>query len=185
MIEIRFHGRGGQGAVVASKLLARAVVEEGKYAVTFPMYGVERRGAPVAAFLRVDERPIRLKTLIYEPDIVVVLDPALLALVNVFEGLKEGGSVIINYGGDPSRLPVDRGKYRHFVVDATGIALDLGLGSRTNPIVNTAMLGAFAGATRLVSLETLERVVREGAPAKKEENAMAVRRAFESVREVT
>ena len=184
MIEIRFHGRGGQGTVVASKLLAKALVEEGKYAVTFPLYGVERRGAPVAAFLRVDERPIRLKTLIYEPDIVVVLDPALLALVNVFEGLREGGSVIINYDGDPSRLPVDRAKYRLFVVDATGIALELGLGSRTNPIVNTAMLGAFAGATGMVSVGTLERVVREGAPAKKEENAMAVRKAYEAVREV-
>ena len=185
MIEIRFHGRGGQGAVVASKLLAKALVEEGKYVVTFPMYGVERRGAPVAAFLRVDERPIRLKTLIYEPDIVVILDPALLAFVNVFEGLKEGGSVIINYDGDPARLPVDRGRYRLYVVDATGIALELGLGSRANPFVNTAMLGAFAGATGMVKLETLERVVREGSPAKKEENAMAVRRAFESVREVT
>jgi len=96
MIEIRIHGRGGQGAVIASEVLAMAAFREGKHVTSFPAFGVERRGAPVAAFTRIDDRPIRLKCEIYAPDHVVVLDPSLLQVVDVTAGLKPGGWILVN-----------------------------------------------------------------------------------------
>src|SRR5512147_339759 len=96
MIEIRFHGRGGQGAVSSAELAALAAIEEGKFAQAFPSFGPERRGAPVMAFVRVSEKPIVTREKIYEPDIVIVLDPTLLKIVNVEAGLKKGGIIILN-----------------------------------------------------------------------------------------
>ena len=96
MIEIRFHGRGGQGAVTSAELTALAAIEQGKYAQAFPSFGPERRGAPVMAFVRVSDEPIRTREKIYEPDIVVVLDPTLLEIVNVAAGLKKDGIVVLN-----------------------------------------------------------------------------------------
>src|SRR5664280_145387 len=96
MIEVRFHGRGGQGAVTAAEILAKAAFEDGKYCQAFPFFGVERRGAPVMAFTRIDDQPIRRRYQVYKPDYVVVLDDGLLEVVDVFSGLKEGGKVIIN-----------------------------------------------------------------------------------------
>jgi pyruvate ferredoxin oxidoreductase gamma subunit/2-oxoisovalerate ferredoxin oxidoreductase gamma subunit len=104
MIEIRFHGRGGQGSVVASKILATSIFLDGKYSQSFPAFGVERRGAPVTAFLRVDDKPIRIRTEIYEPDHIIILDPLLVDQVPLAEGLKKEGIVIINSSKKPGEF---------------------------------------------------------------------------------
>jgi 2-oxoisovalerate ferredoxin oxidoreductase gamma subunit len=172
MIEIRFHGRGGQGAVTAARLLAEAAFNEGKYCQAFPSFGAERRGAPVVAFTRIDDKPIRIRTLVYEPNHVVVLDPTLLEVVNVASGLKRGGIIVINAKEVPEQLKA----LKVATVDATAIALDL-LGS---PITNTAMLGAFARATKLVSLSSVVKVVDGYFGGKlAEKNVAAVEAAYE------
>ena len=181
MIEIRFHGRGGQGSVIASKLLAKAFFKEGKYVSAFPYFGVERRGAPVTAFTRVDHNPIRAKYQIYEPDYVVVLDYSLLKAVNILKGLKSDGWVIINTIKEPNELKKELNYGRVATVDATTIALKHHLGSQAAPIVNTAILGAFSRVSNLVKIENVMDAIREGAPAKKEENAMAAKDAYDNV----
>jgi len=181
MEEIRFHGRGGQGSVVASKILAVAVAKEGKYIQAFPEFGVERRGAPVAAFIRINDDQIYEKSKIYEPDHIVVLDPTLLNAVNVTEGLKEGGWVIINTEREPKDIPI-KGNYRIATIDATSIAVNHRLGSKTAPIVNTAILGAVVKVLKICSLESLEEAVREQAPVKKDENVAAAREAYEKAK---
>lgn len=155
MLNIRFHGRGGQGAVTAAELLAVAVSFEGKYSQAFPVFGVERRGAPVTAFCRIDEKPIRLHQQIYEPNIVIVLDRKLLEAVDVCKGLKGDGMVIVNTRKKKEELGIKAKNV--YAVDATGIALKH-IGA---PIVNTAMLGAFAKATNLVKLESIEKAIGE------------------------
>ena len=169
MIEVRFHGRGGQGAVTAAEILAKAAFEDGKYCQAFPFFGVERRGAPVMAFTRIDNKPIRRRYQVYNPDYVVVLDDGLLEVVDVFSGLKEGGKVIINTNnGVETTKGVEINK-----VDATGIALDI-LGV---PIVNTILLGAFAGVTGEVSIESIIKIINEtfsGSVAEKNEKAAKV-----------
>lgn len=179
MYEIRFHGRGGQGAVTASRILALAAFKENKYVISFPFFGTERRGAPVTAFTRIDEEPILLKTQIYEPDYVVILDPYVLSTGDVTSGVPEDGMIIINSGKDPEDFNLDR---KTVTVDATSIAVSLELGSRANPIVNTSMLGAFAKATGLISLETVVSATMESSPKKPEQNARAVEQAFSSVK---
>jgi 2-oxoacid:acceptor oxidoreductase gamma subunit (pyruvate/2-ketoisovalerate family) len=178
MIEVRFHGRGGQGAVVASEILAKAAVKEGLYAAAFPFFGVERRGAPVMAYCRIDERPIRIHAGIYEPDHVVVLDQGLIKLVDVLQGHKPGGSVVVNTSKSMTQvgLPTDR---RLVLVDATTIALNRGLGSGTAPIVNTAMLGAFARACPVVSIDSIVECIRASVPAKHEQNVAAALDAYQ------
>jgi 2-oxoisovalerate ferredoxin oxidoreductase gamma subunit len=177
MIEIRFHGRGGQGAVTAANILASAAFKEGKYVQAFPFFGVERRGAPVTAFTRIDDKPIRIKTQIYEPDIVVVLDPSLLDTVDVTAGLKEGGIVIINTEKSKEEVleKLKRKPAKLALVDATGIALEvLGL-----PITNTAILGAVAKATGLVKLESVQEAIKETfSGTLGEKNAKAAEEAF-------
>ena len=182
MIEVRFHGRGGQGAVVASEILASALFKEGKYVQAFPAFGVERRGAPVTAFLRIDEQPIRLRCQIETPDHIVILDPTLIAVVDVTQGLRPGGWILISSDRGPEafRTLRDRGG-RIAVVDACEIAVKHHLGSRTNPIVNTAILGAFARVTELVSLEAITEAIAEGVPLRPEENIAAAREAYERV----
>jgi len=96
MIELRFHSRGGQGGVIAGKLLAVAIFKEGKFVQTFPTFGVERRGAPVMTFVRISDKPIRLRNQVYAPDHLVVLDPSLLQFFDVLQGLKEGGIILVN-----------------------------------------------------------------------------------------
>lgn len=181
MIEIRFHGRGGQGAVIASKILAVAFFKEGKFAQSFPAFGVERRGAPVAAFLRADDKKIYLRSNIYTPDHIIVLDPTLITAANVTEGLKEGGWIIINTPQHPSLLKDKLPAYRIATVDASKIAVELALGSRTAPIVNTAILGAFARATGLVKLDSVMESIEEEVPLKPKDNALAARRAFDEL----
>ena len=147
MIEIRFHGRGGQGAVTSAEMLALAAIGEGKYAQAFPSFGPERRGAPVVAFCRIDDKPIRIRANIYEPDLVVVLDASLLKIVNVASGLKPNGILVTNTKEAPEKVKEDlKLKNRLAAVDATKIALEiLGL-----PITNTTMLGSLIKAWEVV-----------------------------------
>lgn len=153
MIEIRFHGRGGQGAVTSAELLAQAAIDEGKYATAFPSFGPERRGAPVVAFARVDEQPVRLRSKIYRPDVVVVLDPSLLDIANPSEGIRDGGILIINSTHEPESI---RNKLSYSgkmaLVDAGAIAKEvIGL-----PITNTTMVGALIKGTSLLSVDSLK-----------------------------
>jgi len=180
MYEVRFHGRGGQGAVTAATILADAAFREGKDVQAFPIFGVERRGAPVAAFMRMDTKPIDLKTQIYEPDSIVVLDPTLLDVIDVTKGLKEGGKIIINSSKKASEFKF--GKAKVYTIDATKIAVKHGLGTKTNPIVNTAILGAYSKAVGNVGIEAIEEAIGEKVPRKKEENKKAAREAYEETR---
>jgi len=180
MIEIRIHGRGGQGAVIASKLLVTAAAKEGKKVQAFPLFGAERRGAPVAAFARVDEEKIRIHSEVYTPDGVVILDPVLYKTVAVTAGLKEGGWILLNSPNPPSSYSFPA-HFRVATVDASSIALKHKLGSRTEPIVNTAILGALAKVTGIIGIEALAETVREAVPGKGKENEAAAREAFEKV----
>ncbi len=180
MLEIRFHGRGGQGAVVASKMLAVAFFKEGKGVQSFPTYGAERRGAPVAAFIRVDDKPVLYHHNIYTPTHVVVLDPSLMERVDVTQGLKKGGFVLVNTKLAPTDFPDLEGFEVH-VVDASGIAVKHGLGSPENPIVNTAVLGAFAKASGLVGLPAVLEAVKEESPIKVKANLAAAEEAYNKV----
>lgn len=180
VIEIRFHGRGGQGAVIASELLAQAAFLEGKHPQSFPFFGVERRGAPVAAFTRIDTQPIQVRTSITDPDIVIVLDPGLAHTVPVAAGLKPTGLLLLNTTRKAKdvKLPT---LARVVTLDASGIALAHGLGSAASPIVNTAMLGALVSAWKVVSLPSLLAAIRAFVPAKVEANVKAAEQAAAAV----
>jgi len=179
LIEVRFHGRGGQGAVTGVRVLATALYFEGKFTQAIPMYGTERRGAPVVSFLRVGDRRINERDLVHEPDMVVVLDPLLGRTVPVTEGLKEGGLVLINHPRSGREAGLG-GNFKVATVDATDIALET-LG---RPITNTAILGAFAKVTGMVSLGSLEKAVLKQWPGRiGEMNVRAVRRAYKEATE--
>jgi 2-oxoacid:acceptor oxidoreductase gamma subunit (pyruvate/2-ketoisovalerate family) len=180
MKEIRFHGRGGQGAVIASNILANAAFMEGKDVQAFPYFGVERRGAPVTAFVRLDDKRIRIKYFIYNPNYVIVMDESLLKAVDVTAGLKDPGIVIVNSKRSPEAMEL--GQWKVATVDATGIALDHGLGSKVAPIVNTVLLGAFVTATEEVKLDSVLASIPDQVPIKAEENSTACREAAEQVR---
>ena len=150
MKEIRIHGRGGQGAVLAARMLASAFVLEGKSVASFPMYGFERRGAPVVAFTRFDDKPIREKTQIYEPDCLIVIDPGLLTLPTLFTGLKPEGVFILNSPKKIKEQP-DENLKTGGLIDATGIAVqEIG-----RDIPNTCLLGAFAAASGWLKLQSI------------------------------
>jgi 2-oxoacid:acceptor oxidoreductase gamma subunit (pyruvate/2-ketoisovalerate family) len=182
ILEVRWHGRGGQGAWTASELLARAAISEGKHIQSFPEFGPERMGAPVTAFTRISTEPIRLHCAVYNPDVVAVLDPTLLKSVNVADGLnEEGGNIIVNTKDEPAnvrkQLGSDRGKL--WTVPATEISIKV-LGM---PITNTAMLGAVARVTGIVSLQTVERMVKGRFRADvAEKNFTVVKEAYEEVK---
>lgn len=180
MLEIRTHGRGGQGAVIASEILAEAFFREGKFVQAFPAFGVERRGAPVVSFTRISDSEIRERCEISEPDHLIVLDPVLIDTVNITAGLKNGGWIVINTNRDMKGSPL-LGKFRLATVDANTIALKYGLGSRSAPIVNTSIIGAFAGATKLVGLEAVMNAVSEFVPVRKENNVKAAEEAYRSL----
>lgn len=182
MIEIRFHGRGGQGVVVASEILAVAFFKENKSVQAFPTFGVERRGAPVAAFLRVGEQPIRIRCQIEQPDHVIILDPTLIPVVEVTAGLRAAGWILINSDKEPPFF--DRflkGGWQVATVDASSIACRHDLGTRTNPIVNTAILGAFSASTGLVRLESVLEAIADRAPGRREKNQDAAQDAAAEV----
>ncbi|MCK5251832.1 MAG: 2-oxoacid:acceptor oxidoreductase family protein [Thermoplasmata archaeon] len=180
MKEIRFHGRGGQGAVIASNILANAAFLEGKDVQAFPYFGVERRGAPVTAFVRVDDKPIRIKFFIYHPNFVIVLDESLLKAVDVTAGLQDPGIVVVNSNRTPEAMGMEG--YKIATVDATAIALEHGLGSKVAPIVNTVMVGAFVTATDEMKLESVLAVIPDQVPIKAEENSQACKKAAETVK---
>jgi 2-oxoacid:acceptor oxidoreductase gamma subunit (pyruvate/2-ketoisovalerate family) len=181
MLEIRIHGRGGQGGVIASKVLAEALFREGWDVQAFPAFGVERRGAPVAAFVRADLKPIRLRCQVERPDALIILDPTLLDDPATLTGLAPEGWVVVNTDLDPAFLPIPLA-FRVAAVDASGIALRHGLGSASAPIVNTAILGAFARATGSVSLPALRAAIAAAVPAKAAQNAAAAAEAFTRTR---
>lgn len=172
MLEVRIHGRGGQGAQVACQILAAAFFRSGRHVQAFAAYGGERRGAPVTAFLRVDSRPIRLRCDIEGPHHVLVLDPTLLADARAAADVRPGGLVVVNSPETPG-APLPPG-VRLVAVDAAAIAERAGLG----PIVSTAVLGAFAGVSGLVSLDHLTAAVQEGSPSRARENAEACALAY-------
>ncbi len=177
MIEIRTHGRGGQGAVVASKVLAAALFREERFVQAFPAFGVERRGAPVVAFTRFDTKPIRLRCEIYEPDHIIVLDHALTETIDITAGLKKGGWIVINSHASPEDFTYSD-RFNLAVVDANEIAWRHRLGSRATPIVNTAILGAFSKATGLVGLDAVLEAISESVPLNPEGNRQAAIDAF-------
>lgn len=180
MIEIRFHGRGGQGAVIGSKVLAVALFSEGKYVQSFPAFGVERRGAPVMAFLRMDTAEIDLRCEVYTPDHIIVLDPSLLDSVDVTKGLKKGGTILINSDRAPGTF-AQFAEYSVATIDASAIAVRNELGSRQHPIVNTAILGAFARQSGLVSLDSVLAAVAQEVPFKREANKQAATDAYTQI----
>jgi 2-oxoacid:acceptor oxidoreductase gamma subunit (pyruvate/2-ketoisovalerate family) len=181
MIEIRFHGRGGQGAVVASELLAQAAFLEGLEPQSFPFFGVERRGAPVTAYARIDRRPILVRTRITTPDIVVVLEPSLFNVVPVTLGLRPEGLLLVNSTHAPGELRSPHQGPRA-TVDATSTALECQLGTIATPIVNTALLGALARASGVVQMDSLLRAIERFVPARPAENRRAAELGFARVR---
>jgi len=177
LIEIRWHGRGGQGAVTSAELVARAAIGEGKYAQAFPSFGPERRGAPVQAFTRIDSKePIKIRAEVTQPDVVIVLDPGLLSIVNVISGLKDGGIVVINTKKSSEQIRSELGiDGRLATVDATKIAREL-LGV---PIVNTTMIGALIRATGVIKLESVSEPLEDRFGRLAERNLKAMERAYE------
>ncbi|MCC6156757.1 MAG: 2-oxoacid:acceptor oxidoreductase family protein [Deltaproteobacteria bacterium] len=179
MLEIRFHGRGGQGAVTSAELLAHAAIAEGKFAQSFPSFGPERRGAPVLAFARIDEQKIYLREQVYEPDLVIVLDAALLDIVKVDEGVKEGGVIVVNTGENPDELRARYGYTRRVAtVNAQTIAIEV----LKRPIVNTTMLGGAIRAKGMVALESLKHPLEERFGALAARNFLVMQRAFDELK---
>jgi pyruvate ferredoxin oxidoreductase gamma subunit len=176
IIEIRLHGRGGQGAVTSAEILAEAAISEGKYAQAFPSFGPERRGAPVQAFVRVSiSEPIRNRASITEPDFVVVQDPGLLSTVDVGSGLKLGGLIIINTTKTAEQIRKEfKIKARIGTVGAAKIAMEL-LGVN---IVNTAMIGAILKATEIVKMESLIPPIMKRFGKNGDKNVAAFKRAY-------
>ena len=166
MLEIRIHGRGAQGAVTTGQIMAIAAFDDGKYSQTFPFFGVERCGAPVRCFCRIDDKPINLRSQVYHPDIVLVFEPSLIKDDNVTEGLKKGGTVIVNSNLDANKLGI-KGDYKVYAIDATAVSLKI----FGKPIgVNTAILGGFAGITKIITLESLKKAVDDVFAKRKGQN---------------
>jgi pyruvate ferredoxin oxidoreductase gamma subunit/2-oxoisovalerate ferredoxin oxidoreductase gamma subunit len=180
MQEIRFHGRGGQGTVVASILLAKAFFSAGYYVQTFPAFGVERRGAPVEAYLRLARTKILIRSNVYTPDHVMVQDVKLLEYVKSTGGLKRGGWILLNSPYLGENLEAFSG-FRLACVDATGIAVRNQLGTRTHPIINTAMVGAFARILEMPPLDMISAAIKEDIRIGPEQNTQACRDAYENV----
>lgn len=183
MIEIRLHGRGGQGAVVGANILAEAAMREGKHVQAFPLFGAERRGAAVQAFLRVDNKYIYMKDIVERPDHVIVLDAGLIKTkaAQVDKGLKKGGWILINSREGPEAFDFSS-NFSVATVDASSIAVKHGLGTAQAPIVNTAIIGGFIKFIDLVSLDALLHAVEAEVPVKKEANVAAAKEAYHSVK---
>jgi 2-oxoacid:acceptor oxidoreductase gamma subunit (pyruvate/2-ketoisovalerate family) len=176
--EFRIHGRGGQGAVMAARMLASAFVVEGKCVASFPMYGFERRGAPVQAFTRVDDKPIREKTQVYNPDLMMVIDPTLLKLNTLFSGLKPNGILIVNRSTALETRP-DPNMSIAGVVNATQIAME----EIGRDIPNTCLLGALAATTQWVKLESIIQSLSEYLSGDMlQKNMRSVERGFKEVK---
>ncbi len=179
LIEVRWHGRGGQGAVMASRIVAKAAFLDGMWSQAFPFFGAERRGAPVMAFTRIAKRPVRLRSQIYEPDVLVLLDPMFLTLEAAWRGVSEKTIVILNSDLDPDNLFLPKRVRKLAVVDATGITLDLGLEVAGLPVPNTAMVGAFVKGTGIISLKSSIEATESLLKRLREKNLEALKRAYE------
>ena len=155
--EVRIHGRGGQGAVLACSILAQALIDDGKHAVAIPSFGFERRGAPVAAFLRFSDAPIRAMTNVYHPDCVVCIDPTVHRTIDIYAGMKPGGTVVLTTKAQPDELKFPDSVARLGLCDAVGIALPI----YRKPVTNAIMLGAFARTTGLLSLTALKEALQQ------------------------
>lgn len=177
MYEVRLHGRGGQGTVLAATILAAAVVDEDKFAVAVPSFGFERRGAPVAAYLRMDTREIRRMTNIYHPDCIVCIDPTVSRSVDIFDGIRPSGTLVQATSRPIDGLKLPPGVVSVGLCDAVAIALPL----FGRAITNTIMLGAFARTTGLVSVGALERALEASdfRDAGLEQNMQALRRGYD------
>jgi 2-oxoisovalerate/pyruvate ferredoxin oxidoreductase gamma subunit len=178
MIEIRVHGRGGQGSVVVADLLALAFAKENKYVQSFPSFGPERRSAPVTAFVRADDSPIRLRCAIYNPGYLLILDASLFSVPDFVSGLRESGYIIVNSRHEATSFGL-MPRYQVATVDANAIAIAHHLGSKTNPIANTAMLGAFAKYTHLISIDSISDSIRESISINTEANIAAARESYD------
>ncbi len=180
MVEIRFHGRGGQGAVTSAEILAISAINSGKYAQAFPSFGPERRGAPVIAFSRISDERILNRTKIYEPDIVVVLDSSIMSIVNVIEGLKENGTIVVNTAKSPEELKKEFGRddIKVGTVNATKIAIDV-IG---RPITNIVMLGALLKVEPIIDLEAVFEPLKDRFGKIADKNIEASKLAYEQVK---
>jgi pyruvate ferredoxin oxidoreductase gamma subunit len=180
MFQIRIHGRGGQGVVTAAEMLSIAAFREGRHAQAFPSFGSERTGAPVVAYCRIDDRQIRLREPILEPDALIIQDPTLLHQVNVFAGLKPDGYVLINTTRSFEELGIDElmGRYRAEHL-CTVPATELALRHVGKPVPNAALLGGFAAVTAVISIDSVEAAIREKFPQRlADPNAAAAREAY-------
>jgi len=179
MIEVRWHGRGGQGAVTSVELLAVAAISKGKYAQGFPSFGPERRGAPIAAFSRFDEKQIKVRSGIYEPDVVIVLDSSLIGLVNVTDGLKPGGMLIVNTPKTPEEVKREINfSGTVATVDGTGIARkEMGV-----PIANTTMIGALIKMMRMIELSDMNDAINHRFGRIAQKNLAAMQRAYDEIK---
>ena len=176
LLEVRWHGRGGLGAVTSAELVARAAIGEGKYAQSFPSFGPERRGAPVVAFLRISDEFIRARTPVDQPDVVLVLDPGLLRAVDVTSGLKSDGRIIVNSRKSPDELKSEFGfRWTVAAINATAIAKEtIGV-----PITNTAMIGALLRVTGAVKFDSVIEQLNERFGARARGNIEAMRKAYQ------
>ncbi|MDR1488050.1 MAG: 2-oxoacid:acceptor oxidoreductase family protein [Deltaproteobacteria bacterium] len=182
MLEIRFHGRGGQGAVTSAELMAQTAIGMGKYAQAFPSFGPERRGAPVTAFLRISDSPIRIREKVYEPNVVVVLDPTVMNVTKVDQGLKPDGLLLINTHQSEEQI---RNRYGFTQKISTIDAVKIALEELKVPITNTVMLGAFSKVLGQATLKDVEEPFTHrfgGALAVK--NLAAFKRAYEETKGV-
>ncbi|MCM8789958.1 MAG: 2-oxoacid:acceptor oxidoreductase family protein [Candidatus Omnitrophica bacterium] len=178
MKEIRIHARAGQGAITTAALLGEAYFKEGRYPYAFPHFGAARMGAPMNAFVRVDSKPVRTRSQIYEPDYVIVVDNTLMRAYNCLFGLKNSGIAIVN-GAGGLELPKLRAGQKVFLVPANEIALE----TIGRPLGNTALIGAFAAATGEIRLETfLEVLKRRFSDKVLEGNVKAAQKGFEFVK---
>ena len=157
MIQIRIHGRGGQGVVTAAELIAIAAFKNGQQAQAFPSFGVERTGAPVESFVRIANKTIKTREHVYEPDILIIQDASLISAIDMSIGCSKDTKVIINTAKDNQQLKINLPKKNIYTIDATTIALDI-IGKN---IVNTTILGTFAKITNLVSLVSLKSAIKE------------------------
>ena len=180
MVGIRFHGRGGQGAVVASKILAHAYFEQGLYVQAFPSFGMERKGAAVSAFVRLDSIPIFERGEIKNPSAIIVLDSSLLRKVDVVQGAKPNALILLNCRENESQNFI-RDSFRVAGVDAVKIALQHGLGSKTAPVINTVILGAYARVSGDLLLANLLKAIEKGVPVNQKQNMAAAEAAYQAV----
>ena len=182
MKEIRIHGRGGQGAVTTGQILASAAFNDGKESQTFPMFGLERMGAPVKAFVRIDDKKINIRNEVYLPDYVIVLDPSLVISEDIAKGTKKNGKILINSNKDPKDFNL-KGDFDVHTIDANCIAAEI----FGKPVINTIMIGAFAKITGEITLDSLKKSINDIFTGKKgkdiaDKNIKAVEESFRSVK---